>query len=156
VGTLNGRFYSRGTKISTSRVQIVLAGALFCFAFAVQAHDDPPAAWTAHAPRAEIKPVFSYHRHGGLEDAPIWTIQADDSGGNAGWWQTTLPVEGGKHYKFSIWRQCEGVETPRRSCLARVIWQDEKGQPVNHDEISDAPYAPGRLTRRTFRKAGPN
>ena len=111
------------------------------------AHDDPPAAWTAHTPRAEIKPAFSYHRHGGLDDAPIWTIQADDRGGQAGWWQTTLPVEGGQHYKFSIWRQCEGVESPRRSCLARVIWKDEKGQPVTHDEISNASYAPGSKPR---------
>jgi predicted amidohydrolase len=106
------------------------------------AHDKPPTAWSTVAPRDEIKPHFAYHRQGGREDGERFTIQADREG-LAGWWQTTIPVEGGQHYRFSAWRKTEGVESPRRSTLARILWQDDAGKAVMHDEVSTASYAPG-------------
>jgi predicted amidohydrolase len=60
-----------------------------------------------------------------------------------GWWQKSFDVEGGKHYRFSAWRRTEGVDSPRRTGIVRLLWQDAEGKQVRHAEVSTATYAPG-------------
>jgi predicted amidohydrolase len=129
--------------------RVVLAGIgvwVLFLASATLAADEADG-WTSHAPRDEIKPAFRYEARGGRGGKGALLIAADQREGLAGWWQKTLPVTGGKHYRFAAWRKAKGIDVPRRAALARVLWQDERGQPVMHDEASDAPYARGKLPR---------
>ncbi len=103
--------------------------------------------WTPAAPRDEIKPAFTVSKDGGRAGGNALAISTDDREGLAGWWQKSFSVTGDKNYRFEAWRNTENVESPRRSALVRVLWRDANGQPVNHDEISDAPYAPGKPPR---------
>src|SRR5262245_31055695 len=113
--------------------------------------DDAPAGWTGSgwtsaAPRDEIKPTFKWQATGGRSGQGSLVISAQ-SEGMAGWWQKTFDVTGGKHYRFEAWRKAEHIDTPRRAALVRVLWQDDKGQAVMHEEVSDAPYATGKKPR---------
>jgi predicted amidohydrolase len=103
--------------------------------------------WTTAAPREEIKPAFSYDASGGRSGRGALVIAADKREGLAGWWQKTFEVEGGKHYRFTAWRKAENIGSPRRAAVARILWQDERGQPVMHDEPSWATYATGQKPR---------
>jgi predicted amidohydrolase len=108
---------------------------------------EAPAGWTTAAPRDEIKPRFEFFPDGGHRQQGCLVITADEREGLAGWWQKTFAVSGGKHYRFEAWRKSANIDSPRRAALARVIWQDEQGRSVTHDETSAAPYAPGKRPR---------
>src|SRR5690348_8483171 len=86
-----------------------------------------PAGWTTHAPRDEIRPAFSYDPSGGPKKDGAFVITHDRRDGLHGWVQKTVPVEGGKHYRFHAVRRATNVEVPRRSVVARVLWQDATG-----------------------------
>jgi predicted amidohydrolase len=103
--------------------------------------------WQHTAPREEIAPQFSFEVKGGRANGASVTIEADQREGLAGYWFKTVPVKGGQHYRFSAWRKAENVSTPRRSVLARVLWQDEQGKPVD----CDAPLIANILNRMKAR-----
>jgi len=113
-----------------------------CAAFAVS--EGAPDGWQAVAPREEIRPEFSYQPHGGADGKGGFVIRCDAREGLAGWWTKSFPVQGGRSYRFSAVRRCENVPNPRRSVLARVIWQDAKGQPAMRDEAEAVTLAPGK------------
>jgi len=104
---------------------------------------NPPEGWSAHAPRDEVRPTFSYRPDGGPDRKGSFLIEADGREGLFGHWQKTCPVTGGRNYRFSAWRRTEGVECPRRCAVARLIWQDAQGRQVLRDEPSVASYRPG-------------
>jgi predicted amidohydrolase len=130
-----------------SRTLLALLFAACLLASAVVSAADAPGGWATHAAREEIKPQCSYDAGGGKSGAGCFVLSADDRDGLAGWWQKTFPVAGGQHYRFEAWRKTENIESPRRAAVARVLWQDDKGQPVTHEEISEAPHAPGKKPR---------
>ena len=101
-----------------------------------------PTGWTTHAPRDEIKPEFLYEASGGKDNGPRFCIVADAHPGLAGWWQTTLPVTGGRNYRFEIDRRCTNVKSSRRTGVVRILWRDAQGQPVKHPEASTASFLP--------------
>jgi len=111
--------------------------------------------WTAAAPREEIRPSFSVSRKGGL------VIQADEREGLSGCWTKTFPVQGGRHYRFHALRKATRVAVPRRSVLARVIWQGDAGAALFHDEpgattrYSDGPFPRVEPEYPTDRATGP-
>lgn len=107
--------------------------------------ESAPPGWTTHAPREELRPMFAYEPSGGWENSPQWTIRADEREGLIGWWETVVPVEGGKTYRFEVRRRCDGVQVPRQSCYARVWWQDEKGGTVLRDKPVFASFMPGAV-----------
>ncbi len=74
-------------------------------------------------------------------------IESDGREGLFGWWEKTYPVEGGRFYKFSVLRKARDVDTPRRTAVARLIWQDDRGRPVLRDAPSFASYRPGDRPR---------
>lgn len=123
-----------------SNVILSLAFMLVCFA---QTQADEPApftvelggqSWTAHAPRDEIKPAFSFTSATDSDLKSSLIIDAKDIEGAHGWWQTTVPVTGGKYYRFHVLRETTGIETPRRSTWARVHWRNAQNKHVFHDE----------------------
>jgi hypothetical protein len=48
-----------------------------------------------------------------------------------GWIQKAFPISAGEFYRFSAVRKTQGVEVPRHSVLARVLWQDDAGKMVS-------------------------
>ena len=105
----------------------------------------PPPGWTTHSPRKELRPAFEYDATGGWRNSPRWTIRTDAREGLIGWWETVVPVEGGRPYRFEVRRRCEGAASPRQSCYARVFWQDGKGGAVLRDKPAFATYLPGTV-----------
>lgn len=103
---------------------------------------EAPEGWTTWSPRPEIAPTFSYDARAGT-----LVIESDAQEGRQGRWTRTLPVEGGKTYRFSVLRKVtgEGAASARRTAVARVLWRDEKGRTVKHDEPSTASYAKGEV-----------
>jgi len=89
-----------------------------------------PAGWSTQSPREEIRPAFSYDLHGGPEGGASFVIAADHREGLDGAWVRPFPVEGGKYYRFSVWRKTEGIGVPRRSTVVKITWQDGNGQLV--------------------------
>ncbi|MBI2481198.1 MAG: carbon-nitrogen hydrolase family protein [Planctomycetia bacterium] len=113
-------------------------------AAASQADDNrPPAGWAVTSPREEIRPEFSYLPNGGPRGAGSLVISADEREGLFGWWEKTFKIEGGKFYQFSAVRKADGIEVPRRAAVARVLWRDDQGRTVLHDEPAWASYRPG-------------
>ena len=79
--------------------------------------------WTEQSPRDEIRPVFSHN-------GDTLIISHDAREGLDGWYQQTFAVQGGDFMKFSATRMTTGVENPRHSGLARIVWTDAKGKGV--------------------------
>lgn len=122
------------------RINVAFAFMLLpIFAFA----QEPPTGWQPAAPRDEIKPRFAYDAKGGPEQTGSFVITSDQREGLHGWWQKTFPVAGGQYYQFHAVRKTDYVEAPRRSAVARILWQDDKGQAVYTDPPADAPKSKG-------------
>ena len=111
---------------------LVICGSFITASIAIA--QDAPGGWKAAAPRDEIKPSFKYEAKGGAVNGERLIIQCDEREGLDGYWIKTLPVEGGKHYRFSAKRRIEHVESPRRSVVARLLWRDDLGKPVKREE----------------------
>ncbi len=98
--------------------------------------------WVGTAVRDEIRPEFSYKERGGPGMHGSWSIRADAREGLDGHWKKTMPVVGGRHYRFQALRRVEGVPVPRRSTLVRLHWRDAQGRPVRHDAPGAHSFAP--------------
>jgi|ERR1043166_8197727 predicted amidohydrolase len=102
-----------------------------------------PDGWSPASPRDEIRPAFSFNKHGGPNKNGGFVIRADSREGLDGHWTKSFPVKGGEYYQFRAWRHLENVASPRRSALARILWRDSQGRPVHRDEPGANTYAPG-------------
>jgi predicted amidohydrolase len=102
-----------------------------------------PEGWRTAAPRDEIRPQFAFDATGGRDGKGSFVITHDQRDGLHGFWTKTFPVEGGRHYRFQAMRRVENVAVPRRSAAARIIWQDDNGKKVPHDEPAVAGYLKG-------------
>ncbi len=89
-----------------------------------------PVGWQTGAPREEIRPQFYFDPRGGRDHGGAFVIRSDGREGLAGWWTKTFPVQGGHWYRFQAFRRAQRVAEPRRSILARVLWQDNQGRAV--------------------------
>ena len=124
----------------------LILGALFYLGpNAFGAESANPGDWSNSAPRDEIKPAFSFDAKGGPEHHGALIIRTDKRDGLDGHWEKTFQVEGGKWFRFSALRRVENVPVARRSVLARVLWRDDQGQTVSHDEPGAQSFAPGKL-----------
>lgn len=123
----------------------VMAFVLRAQIFAATDLIDP--SWQHAAPREEIAPHFSYEAKGGRGGGGSVLIEADQREGLSGHWSKTVPVQGGQHYRFAAWRKTEGVPSPRRSAVARILWQDSDGKPV----LLDGPVVANVLNAMTAR-----
>jgi hypothetical protein len=116
------------------RICALLSALCVLTTYAIAAEPASTDGWTSVAPRDEIKPLFRYEPTSGRDGKPALVIAGDDRDGTTGWWQRKFAVEGGKTYRFIAWRKIDGVESARRSGLARVLWSDGKGRTVKRDE----------------------
>jgi len=132
-----------------SPFRILLALGLLIITTPVSA-DKPaaaPADWSMQSPRDEIRPAFSYLPKGGPGQSGSLVIEADEREGLFGWWQRTYPIEGGQYHQFSVLYRSSGIEIPRRAVVVRILWRDQDGKAVKHDEPSFASYRPGERPR---------
>jgi len=90
--------------------------------------------WQMMAPRDEIRPEFRRAAGAGRDGGEALVIDGRGFDGAQGWWERTMPVQGGRYYRFRIYRKAEGVAVPRRSIWPRIQWRDDKGGPVYRDE----------------------
>ena len=102
-----------------------------------------PDGWQTAAPRPEIRPQFAYEPKGGRDGKGSLVIAADEREGLDGYWVKTFPITGGQHYRFFALRKIENIASPRRSVVARIIWQDGNGKPVLRDEPVVSGYLKG-------------
>ncbi len=108
----------------------------------VLADERAPEGWTAETPREEIRPEFAWDASGGGHEGAL-VIGADDREGLMGSWARTIPIQGENFYHFVVDRKTEGVELPRRTAVARIIWFNEAGRKVTRAEPSYLSYRPG-------------
>lgn len=106
-----------------------------------------PGGWQVASPRDEICPRFAYDPRGGVQGKGSFVIAADAREGLAGYWTKTFPVKGGQHYLFSAVRKAEHVTSPRRSGVARILWQDAQGRGVNRDDPATTKFQEGKTFR---------
>ena len=99
----------------------------------VAADMPPPAGWTTNSPRDEIRPYFAYDPKGGRSGNGAFIVVHDNREGLDGYWTKTFPVTGGEHYRFQAYRQTTDKNTPQRSSLVRLIWQDDTGNLLEND-----------------------
>ncbi len=104
-----------------------------------------PDGWQALSPRDEIRPTFSFEPKGGPNGAGAFVITTSDSVGDQGWIQKTFPVTGGAFHRFSAVRKAEDIAVPRRSVLARIVWQDTHGKAVRADVPAGHENEPGAV-----------
>src|SRR5262249_44009412 len=104
-----------------------------------------PDGWQTAATRDEIRPDFAFEPQGGLEGKGCLVIRADQREGLDGCWTKSFPVQGGKQYQFVAFYQAKSVALPRRSIVAKLDWQDEKGQSVPLDEPTVGGYLRGSI-----------
>lgn len=86
--------------------------------------------WKAVASRSEIRPAFSSDPDGGPGGTWCLKIEADARPGLAGAWVKSFSATGGQHFTFQALRKTANVDTPRRSAVARLTWQDDAGKMV--------------------------
>ena len=130
-----------------SLIVLFAVGFVLAAGDSVSAGEPIPKDWSTEAPRDEIRPEFSWQPQGGPGASGSFVIRADGREGLAGFWKTTIDVEGGRHYRFTALRKTDGVELVRRVGTARLIWLSEDGQRVRHDKPSFASYRPGERPR---------
>jgi predicted amidohydrolase len=97
--------------------------------------------WKGKSPRDEIRPTFEFRQSGGPTNSSVLIIRATEQEGLDGCWTKSFPVRGGQCYEFHVLRRLQNVASPRRSALVRILWRDQNGQPVRHDETGAHGYA---------------
>jgi predicted amidohydrolase len=102
-----------------------------------------PEGWTTAAPRDEIRPQFTFDAQGGPGGTGCLLIRADQREGLDGCWRKTFPIQGGKYYRFESFYKARGVSVPRRSIVAKIHWQDDRGRSVRLDEQPVTSYLRG-------------
>lgn len=130
-------------------IRTLLSTATFLSACAAACAASPAAApegWSHASPREEVAPRFSFNPKGGPDRTGSFVIDSDQREGLIGHWQRTFPINGGEHYKFSTQRRVVRADG-RRTAVVRILWRDENGKPVSHDEPSPASYMRGTIPR---------
>lgn len=123
---------------------------LGCFALASALHADPapaPSGWTFASPRSEAEPAHAWNPKAGREGKGAWVIETGEGEQWIGCWETALPVQGDRWYEFTAWRKHSAMLEARRSVVARVLWQDENGKPVQWEAPAKSGYAKGLVPR---------
>lgn len=123
---------------------------LSCLALVSALHADPapvPSGWTFASPRAEAEPAHAWNPTAGREGKGAWIIETGEGEHWIGCWETTLPVQGDRWYEFNAWRKHSAIAEARRSVVARVLWQDDQGKPVQWETPAKSGYAKGLVPR---------
>ncbi|MEY3174305.1 MAG: (R)-stereoselective amidase [Planctomycetota bacterium] len=106
-----------------------------------------PDGWTTAAPRSEIAPAFQFLPAAGVDGGAALRISSDQRSGLHGWWQKTVPVQGGRWYQFVAFRRGRNLPVPRRAAVPRLFWLDSQGQAPLHSTPAQTTYREGEIPR---------
>jgi len=99
--------------------------------------------WEPASIREEIRPEFIRVVLTDTSEPEPLIIRTDAREGLDGRWVKTVPVEGGRYYRFSALRKLTNVASARRCAVARILWRDGDGKPVHHDAPGADTFAGG-------------
>lgn len=106
-----------------------------------------PDGWTTGSPRPDVAPAFAHLTTAGPNGGPCLEISSDHRSALHGWWQKTVPVEGGQWYRFEVLRQANNLPQPRRSAVPRLFWLDANNQPPLRETPTKTTYREGEIPR---------
>ena len=95
-----------------------------------------PDGWSPVSLREEIRPAFRSEPTSGRNGGSVLVIEHDSRPGLDGFWMKRFPVIGGRFYRFEAFRRTHDVDSPRRSGMVRILWQDAAGKKVVRDEAT--------------------
>ncbi len=124
-------------------VMALVFRALFISTVVWAGESGAPDGWTTAAPRDEIRPQFAFDAKGGPGGTGCFVIRADQREGLDGCWKKTFTIQGGKCYRFESLYKAKGVSVLRRSIVAKIQWQDDRGRSVQLDEQPVTSYLRG-------------
>ena len=104
---------------------------------------DSETGWEHGGPREDAMPVFEFHSEGGPQRTGSLVTSSDKREGLHGWWQRSIPVQGGRYYQFSAVRKTDHIIYPRRAAVARIFWKDKDGNAAVHDFSATTTYREG-------------
>jgi predicted amidohydrolase len=142
----NKRQFMNSTVIGwLNRMCLFLTSLAACAATVIAASSERgvPDVWTTSEPRVELRPKFSFDAQGGRDGKGSFVIEADQREGLDGWWTKTVPVRGGRHYRFHAARKIDRVAAPRQSAVVRIVWQNDSGRSVSLDGPTVSGYLKG-------------
>jgi len=99
-----------------------------------------PSEWKFESQRQEISPVGFVDSTVTFEGRPTLALAGGGKEYSNGHWYTTLSVDAGTYCRFKANFIASNVEEPTRSILARIIWQDNKGNRLGTPEYPS--YSP--------------
>jgi len=92
-----------------------------------------PDGWETYAPRAEMAPRFRVEKPaGGSRQTYCLGMSGQGSRILDGRWLRKVPVTAGRHYQFSAEFRATNVAEPVRCVLARVVWINAAGEPIDY------------------------
>jgi hypothetical protein len=107
---------------------------IFCGTVTAQDHEFDPSEWKFESQRQEISPVGFIDSTITFEGKPTLALAGGGKEFSNGHWYTILNVEPGEYFQFKANFIATNVEELKRSILARIIWQDNKGKRIGTPE----------------------
>lgn len=103
--------------------------------------------WSTGAPWSEISPHFEFLPDAGSSGSPALRISADHRDGLHGWWQKTVPVQGGRWYQFRVLRRISVEAADRRAAVPRLFWLDADNRAPLRESPAHTTYREGEVPR---------
>lgn len=114
-----------------------------------------PPGWQFESQRAEIAPRSWRDEEVRYDGQATLALAGEGKAFSDGRWSRLVAVEPETHYRFGAHFRSRNVEEPRRSILARVVWQDGRGKPIGQPEYPATQRDEGRsdwhLIEQTYR-----
>ncbi len=88
--------------------------------------------------RPQFQQTSNAQRPSSLESLIITTSED----GQAGWWEATIPIDGGAYYRFQARLRTQNIQFQRRTAYPRLLWLSDTGKPVLLDRAAIGPYHP--------------
>ena len=107
---------------------------IFCGTVSGQDHQIDVSEWKFESQRKEISPVGFIDSTVTYEGKPTLVLAGGGKAYSNGCWYTIRNVEPGKYVQFRANFIAINVEEPERSVLARIIWQNSKGERIGTPE----------------------
>src|SRR5688572_24678851 len=107
---------------------------IFCGEAAAQDNSSDSYEWKFESQRREISPVGFIDSTVTFEGKPTLALAGGGKDYSNGHWYTIMNVEPGAYFRFRSNFIASNVEEAKRSILARIIWQDGKGNRLGTPE----------------------
>jgi predicted amidohydrolase len=90
--------------------------------------------WKFESQRQEIAPIYAVDNQVSYQGKPTLTLRGGGKAHADGHWYKIISVEPGDYFQFRSFFKTTFVDEPERSILARIQWQNAKGEQVGFIE----------------------